>query len=539
MEEKKNEDNEKDKTRERIIKIIIIIIIILLLLHNCCLFGKKNKDKPTEAVIDLCDGKDCNDTIIDCTIDFNNEYCIVPDFTGKTKQNVNEWLSKIKNKINIKFVYEYSKEQDGIIFEQSENGISVKDLIDNNKTLIIKITDNKNSKIDCLKDEHNEMCIVPDFTGKTKEDVEEWLNLINNQVYVKYEVKDSNEKSGTVIEQSDKGRTIKELVDEDKDLDITFSNSRIERINCLEDIYNELCVIPDFTGKTKKDVLDWLDHITNELKSEFKEEKSDKHKGIVTNQSDKGRTIKELIDDNKELVITFSNNDKVNCLIDDSNPICVIPNFTGGTKKDVQNWLDSVENLIPAEYQGKQSDNTTGTILAQSNKRGQTIKDLYETNTKLVLTLADEKQSPQTKDDKIEDNIIVKDSNVVWNKTTEINIFQTSKSKVENTIAPESSGIYEFVVKNGTNSRIEYNLSFIETNTQNINIKYKLRRNNTYIIDNYVSASELNLNSIIINKNSEDKYYLEWKWISSDNDTEIGEKSAIYKLKMEVEAESK
>ena len=82
------------------------------------------------------------------------------------------------------------------------------------------------------------MCIVPDFTGKTKEDVEEWLNLINNQVYVKYEVKDSNEKSGTVIEQSDKGRTIKELVDEDKDLDITFSNSRIERINCLYDIYN-------------------------------------------------------------------------------------------------------------------------------------------------------------------------------------------------------------------------------------------------------------------------------------------------------------
>ena len=41
-------------------------------------------------------------------------------------------------------------------------------------------------------------------------------------------------------------------------------------------------------------------------------------------------------------------------------------------------------------------------------------------------------------------------------------------------------------------------------------------------IKEVVENSELNISDIILNSKASDTYYLEWKWISSDNDTEIG-----------------
>ena len=70
-------------------------------------------------------------------------------------------------------------------------------------------------------------------------------------------------------------------------------------------------------------------------------------------------------------------------------------------------------------------------------------------------------------------------------------------------------------------------------------MKYKLKKNDTYLIDHYVSASQLNQANLILDPNNNDTYYLEWKWISSDNDTQIGETpNAKYELKIEVKAVS-
>ncbi len=548
------EEKENHRTRNIIITIIIIIIIILLLLHSCC-NGKKDDGTPDGAVINLCDGKECGSKV-DCSKDSKNSLCIIPDFTGKTRKDVEEWLEKIENKIKIKYVYEYNEEQNGIIFDQSSKGKSLKDLINDNEELIIKISNNKDNKVDCLKDVNNRLCLVPDFTGKTKDDVEKWLESINNLIDVQYEVKDYNKKEGTIIDQSNKGKRIKDLLDENQNLSVTFANSRKEQVDCLKDIYNELCIIPDFTGKTKQDVLDWLDKVTNNLKSEFKEEKSNKKTGTVTNQSDKGKTVKDLIENNKELVITFANSDKVNCLVDDSNPICLIPNFTGATKKDVQNWLDSIDVPIKTKYENKSSSNTAGTIIKQSNKKGQTIKDLYTSKSTLVLTLVEEKTTPvdkpvekptekpvekpdENKEEEVEGKLIVKDSNATWSETTDAKIFESSTAKVEGTIAPESTGTYNFIVKNETNSQIKYNIIFTETNEHGINMKYKLKKNGTYVKEEYVSANELNLSDVLINSNTNDSYDLEWKWVSSDNDTEIGKTpNVLFDLKINVEAES-
>lgn len=551
MEENKVKEKEKDNAKKRIINIIviiiIIIIIILLLLHNCGVVFKDDENPLTgDDVIDICDGKDCNKKI-DCLKDYKNKACIIPDFRGMTEKEVKEWLSKIENKIEVKYVEEYSEDIYGIIFDQSEEGITIKDLLENNKKLIIKISNNENKKIDCLTDYNNRLCIIPDFKGMTEEEVKEWLDKIKTDIDIRYEVKDYEEKTGTIIDQSEKGITVKDLVEENKELVIVFSNSKNQQVNCLEEPQNEICEIPDFKGMTKKEVLDWLDKVTNDLKVEFNTEKSNSNNGTVIKQSNEKTTIKDLIDNNETLIITFANNEKVNCLTDETNPICIVPNFTGSTKKEVENWLNSIDNLVSAKYENKKSGNTEGTITNQSVKKGTTVKDLLKNNEVLVITLAkkelteEEKEKIRQEEEKknIADGLTANDKKVKWSTTTKVKIFENSKFNNEEVIAPESSGTYKFEVNNGTKYKMKYNLTFIETNNYNINLKYKLKKNNEYIVDHYVSINEINKKNIIINSKRKDTYYLEWKWVSSDNDTEIGTNpNATYKLNIKVEAES-
>ena len=82
--------------------------------------------------------------------------------------------------------------------------------------------------------------------------------------------------------------------------------------------------------------------------------------------------------------------------------------------------------------------------------------------------------------------------------SVEVKIFTNSMYKLEDRIAPESSNTYQFVVKNSTNYNIKYQIRFIENNPYSINMKYKLKKNDTYLIEEYVSASELNIADIII-----------------------------------------
>ncbi len=70
-------------------------------------------------------------------------------------------------------------------------------------------------------------------------------------------------------------------------------------------------------------------------------------------------------------------------------------------------------------------------------------------------------------------------------------------------------------------------------------MQYKLKKNDTYIVDHFVSISELNASEALLNTSANDTFYLEWKWVSNGNDTEIGKNpNASYGLKIEVKAES-
>ena len=72
----------------------------------------------------------------------------------------------------------------------------------------------------------------------------------------------------------------------------------------------------------------------------------------------------------------------------------------------------------------------------------------------------------------------------------------------------------------------------------------ELKKNDIYLIDHYVRASELTISEMTVDSGKNDTYYLEWKWVGDDdsNDTSIGNDAQNtdieYSLKIKVEAES-
>lgn len=140
-------------------------------------------------------------------------------------------------------------------------------------------------------------------------------------------------------------------------------------------------------------------------------------------------------------------------------------------------------------------------------------------------------------DDNTELDIKVLDNNKTWKDQEDINVFGDSTYVVKGKIAPESTGTYQFVVKNSTKYNVKYDITFSETNNYSINMKYKLKRNNDYIINEWVTYSQLKQTNIELNKNSSDTYYLEWKWFEGSNDNSIGKDvNSKYGLSIEIRA---
>ena len=145
-------------------------------------------------------------------------------------------------------------------------------------------------------------------------------------------------------------------------------------------------------------------------------------------------------------------------------------------------------------------------------------------------------------DAEIKENFSVINSNgIEWNSTNELNIFSNPMFEMNEIIAPESTNIYQFIVRNNTIYNIKYDLNFIEENEMNIDMKYRLKKNDKYVVGNeneWVKAENLDLSKIILNTKKSDTYYLEWKWFSGENDTLIGEKGNVeYSLKIDIKAE--
>ena len=138
------------------------------------------------------------------------------------------------------------------------------------------------------------------------------------------------------------------------------------------------------------------------------------------------------------------------------------------------------------------------------------------------------------------EGFFVSNKSIRWDSTNELRIFNNPVYNMDPKIAPGDSNIYQFVVRNNTTYNVIYSIKFNEENDSNLNIKYRLRKGNTYIAGNnsYVDYNQLDQNGIILNSGEKDTYYLEWKWIGTDNDNDVAGIQAAYSINIEIEAES-
>lgn len=148
----------------------------------------------------------------------------------------------------------------------------------------------------------------------------------------------------------------------------------------------------------------------------------------------------------------------------------------------------------------------------------------------------DEEESPNPEEEVEGFNVF--DNRITWATESELRIFTNPAYEFRDIIAPGSSNTYVFRVRNNNSFNVKYSIDVIEVNNKNINMKYKLKYKNNYVvgdIDSWVKYTELNLDDIYLDANKYDEYTLEWKWIESRNDTEIGlSADAEYSLKIEI-----
>lgn len=135
--------------------------------------------------------------------------------------------------------------------------------------------------------------------------------------------------------------------------------------------------------------------------------------------------------------------------------------------------------------------------------------------------------------------LIVSDNYSMWGNE-KVRIFSNPSYEYTSKIAPGAFNSYTFVIKNNNNFDVIVDFEMIEDNPYKVNMKYKLRSKDNYLvgdINHYEDISKLQLKNIKIKAYESVPYILDWKWIDSENDTEIGEKiEANYKLTINVGA---
>jgi len=152
-------------------------------------------------------------------------YDLLIDLTDKSLKEAQTWAKN--NNIILKIEYvENSKHKNDTILEQNYPVNKRLDKIDN-RTVTIKVVKNK-EKIDCLKDENNSVCKLPNFVSKTKKEIESWGSNFSNTVNFHFVYEENNKYSeGTIISQSvKKGSKVKDLIEKKTTITITIAKNK-------------------------------------------------------------------------------------------------------------------------------------------------------------------------------------------------------------------------------------------------------------------------------------------------------------------------
>lgn len=541
-------DKEDNKTLDWIIKIVLIIIIIFLLIHNCVLRKKgsdyANHPEPdgNSPVIEIiCNKNSCKPVSKEIeSLDFTqNNYSIKKGETINLIVNITpselalskfDWMSSDSNIVSV--------DSDGLIKGVNLGKATITVTSSNGKiaTCIVEVVpdtiDVKKIKLTPVKP-----VITEGFVTQVIARIEPTNATNRDLVWTSSDSKIAKVNSKGVVTGIKKGVvTITAKTKDGKVVGKTTItvNSKAPEIQSLRFAQDNISI-------RKGNTLGLTPIVTpSELaSSKFTWKSSDS--SIVT--VDSNGIIKGVNVGTATITVTSSNGKKATCIVNvteediDVQEIILTPiDPTIGKGKTTQVVAEiRPVNATNRELVWSSSNQEIATVdsngVVKGVSRGVVTITAKTTDGRVVAS------TTITIDNNETDTFDVYDDDhtpVTWNGATDAKIFGTSGK-----IAPESADIYKFVVKNGTRYNLKYKISLIETNPYNINMKYRLKKNDTYLIDHYVSANEVNVSEILLNSNATDTYYLEWKWVSSDNDTQIGKTlNANYGLKIKVEAES-
>lgn len=183
-----------------------------------------------------------------------------------------------------------------------------------------------------------------------------------------------------------------------------------------------------------------------------------------------------------------------------------------------------------------------GLINDKKNKVPTGNVDIIDINDDNITNDINENPNNNIDKNKLDNNFIVKDNYTIWSNKR-LRIFSNQAYEYYSKIAPGVSNSYDFVIKNNNDFPVLVDISMKEVNPYSINMEYKLRSENSFLAGSsfkYVSVNELSQKNIYLKAHSSKLYSLDWKWIDSYNDTEIGEAvDANYKLLVYVGANQK
>ncbi len=546
---KRKEDN--NKTLDWIIKIVLIVIIIFLLIHNCCLIKKNKEYENSGGNIDIieigCDDNKCK------PIPKEIESIAFDDNKVSIKKGDSLKLIVSINPVELSSSKITWKSSDDSIVTVDEFGI-IKGI--KNGKAIITVTTPNGKTATCTVEVVNDSVNVK----KINLSVPKNTITVGSVTQVKTKVEPSNatnrelvwtssDKSIATVDSNGIVKGIKNgvvtITAKTKDGKVVASIKLTVKVP--EPVIENLKFSQDNVSIKKDDTLGLTVVVTPSELSSSKLTWKSSDESIVT--VDEFGKIKGISVGTATITVTSSNGKTATCKVNvteesiEVQEIVLTPlEKTIGNGRTTQVIADILpENATNRELVWTSSDPSVATVDSNGVVKG--IKDGIVT---ITAKTKDGKVVATTKiiiDENINDEkLSVYDDDhtpVTWDGANDLKIFEKTLYTVDGKIAPESSNTYQFVVRNNTKYNIKYDIDFIETNPYNINMKYKLKKNDTYLIDHYVSASELNVIDVQLNSSNNDTYYLEWKWVSSDNDTQIGTTAnASYGLKIEIKAES-
>ncbi len=565
---KKKKDNDLRKKIDLVIKIVLIIIIIILLIHNCVL--RKEKDKYQNS-------PNGNVDIIDIKCDDSNKCKPIPtpENTSKTsdgKKPVIKTITSLSFTQENYSVRKGSKLQLVPIVNPSSLAGS-KFTWKSSNPLVVMV--DENGVITGLK-EGTAIVTVISSNGKVASCV---INVTNDTVNIDNIVLDPNKTTLKVGDTSQIVATIEPDNATERNLTWSSSDSSIVSVDSKGVITGlkpgkVIITVKSKDGKVVAtsevtvEAIDVKEITLNPTNMSLNVGTSSSIVAVVKPENATYKTITWTSSDPS--IATVDSTGKVTGL--KPGTVTITATSSDGKVKTtctvtVTTDVIEVENIILNPTDITITKNESEQIIATIEPTNATERELTWISSDPSIATVDSTGkvtgvkvgtvtiTAQTKDGKVkatvnvtvENELIDNEVNVFddekdpieWNGSSDLQIFTKSIYNVDGFLAPESQNTYQFIVRNDTSYRIKYGIKFNETNNFDINMKYKLKKNDTYLISEYSKANALTVTEFYLDPGESDTYYLEWRWISSSNDTSIGTNPAAnYSLQIDVEAES-